>query len=82
MIVRCIEADTGSTKDACCTIVGVKDIDDAITIGIVIGHIAIVCCEASRWSGFYSVGDKVVIAVQISKVCDYICIGINRNRTD
>ena len=81
MIVGGIEIGIGSAKDTS-GIVGVKDIDDPIAIGIVVGHITIVGNEASCWAAFDRVGDQVVVAVEIQKIDDSIGISIDWNRAD
>ena len=56
----------------------IKHIQDSVPVAVVVGHIAIVGRETSRWTGFDGVWNSIVVAIEIKKVVDVIAICINR----
>ena len=63
-------------------IVGIKDVDHTIAVGIVIGHITIIGDVGCRRTGLDCVRDAVVVAVEVQVILDQVIVGINRHRTD
>ena len=74
MIIGCIEVAMRSAEVTGRRIVGVKDINNAVAIGIVVGDITIIGNVSCSWTSLNGVGNKVVVAVEIQIILNAVTI--------